>query len=39
MPTIEGPKVSLSFDTLLLAGAVVLAFFAVLVAIVKGVET
>jgi uncharacterized membrane protein affecting hemolysin expression len=38
MPTIEGPKVSLSFDTLLLAGAVVLAFFAVLVAIVKGVE-
>jgi len=38
MPTIEGPKVTLSFDTLLLAGAVVLAFFAVLVAIVKGVE-
>lgn len=38
MPTIEGPKVSLSFDTLLLAGAVILAFFAVLVAVVKGVE-
>jgi uncharacterized membrane protein affecting hemolysin expression len=38
MPTIEGPKVSLGFDTLLLAGAVILAFFAVLVAVVKGVE-
>lgn len=38
MPTIEGPKVSLSFDTLLLAGAVIVAFFAVLVAVVKGVE-
>ena len=38
MPTIEGPKVALSFDTLLLAGAVILAFFAVLVAVVKGVE-
>lgn len=38
MPIIEGPKVSLSFDTLLLAGAVILAFFAVLVAVVKGVE-
>lgn len=38
MPTIEGPKVSLGFDTLLLALAVILAFFGVLVAIVKGVE-
>jgi len=38
MPTIEGPKFSLGFDTLLLAGAVILAFFAVLVAVVKGVE-
>ena len=38
MPTIEGPKVSLGFDTLLMAGAVILAFFAVLVAIVKGIE-
>ena len=38
MPIIEGPKVSLGFDTLLLAGAVILAFFAVLVAVVKGVE-
>lgn len=38
MPTIEGPKVSLGFDTLLLAGAVILAFFAVLVAVVRGVE-
>ena len=38
MPTIEGPKVALSFDTLLLAGAVILAVCAVLVAVVKGVE-
>lgn len=38
MPTIEGPKVALSFDTLLLAGAVILAVVAVLVAIVKGIE-
>lgn len=38
MPTIEGPKVPLSFDTLLLAGAVILAVAAVLVAIVKGIE-
>ena len=38
MPTIEGPKISLGFDTLLVTGAVVLAFFAVLVAVVKGIE-
>lgn len=38
MPTIEGPKISLGFDTLLVAGAVILAFFAVLVAVVKGIE-
>ena len=38
MPTIEGPKISLGFDTLLVTGAVILAFFAVLVAIVKGIE-
>ena len=38
MPTIEGPKVTLSFDTVLLVIAVILAFFGILVAIVKGVE-
>lgn len=38
MPTIEGPKISLGFDTLLVAGAVILAFFAILVAVVKGIE-
>lgn len=38
MPSIEGPKISLGFDTLLVTGAVVLAFFAVLVAVVKGIE-
>ena len=38
MPTIEGPKISLGFDTLLVTGAVILAFFAVLVAVVKGIE-
>jgi len=38
MPTIEGPKISLGFDTLLVAGAVILAFLAVLVAVVKGIE-
>lgn len=38
MPTIEGPKVTLSFDTILLVIAVILAFFGILVAIVKGVE-
>lgn len=38
MPTIEGPKVTLGFDTLLLALAVILAVFGVMVAIVKGIE-
>ena len=38
MPTIEGPKVTLGFDTILLVIAVILAFFGILVAIVKGVE-
>ena len=38
MPTIEGPKMFLSFDTVLLVIAVILAFFGILVAIVKGVE-
>ena len=38
MPTIEGPKVTLGFDTVLLVIAVILAFFGILVAIVKGVE-
>lgn len=38
MPTIEGPKVSLSFDTILLVLAVILAAIGVLVAIVKGWE-
>jgi uncharacterized membrane protein affecting hemolysin expression len=38
MPTIEGPKVALSFDTLLLAAAVILAGIGVLVAVVKGIE-
>lgn len=38
MPTIEGPKVSLSFDTVLLVLAVILAAIGVLVAIVKGWE-
>ena len=38
MPTIEGPKVSLSFDTILLVLAVILAAIGILVAIVKGIE-
>lgn len=38
MPTIEGPKVNLSFDTILLVLAVILAAIGVLVAIVKGWE-
>lgn len=38
MPNIEGPTVSLSFETVLLTGAVILAFFGVCAAIVKGVE-
>lgn len=38
MPTLEGPKVTLSFEVLLLALAVILAVFGLGVAIVKGVE-
>lgn len=38
MPTIEGPKVSLSFDTILLVLAVILAAIGILVSIVKGIE-
>ena len=38
MPTIEGPKVSLSFDTILLVLAVILTAIGILVAIVKGIE-
>lgn len=38
MPTIEGPKVFLSFDTILLVLAVILTAIGILVAIVKGIE-
>ena len=38
MPTIEGPKVNLGFDTILLALAVLLGAIGILVAIVKGWE-
>ncbi len=38
MPQIEGPKIELTFETLLTVVAVILAVLAILVAVVKGVE-
>lgn len=38
MPTIEGPKVSLTWENFLLAAAVVLALLAVVVLIAKGAD-
>lgn len=38
MPQIEGPKVELTFSTLLTVVAVIVAVFGVIVAIVKGIE-
>lgn len=38
MPVIEGPKVELTFNTLLTVVAVIVCVFGVIVAIVKGVE-
>ena len=38
MPKIEGPTVTLGFDTILLVAAVILAFFAIATSIRNGIE-
>ena len=38
MPTIEGPKIELSWGTILIAAAVILAFIAILITVAKGAD-